>query len=298
MYLIDRRDFLKTGTAIVASLFLPKSLFAKNPKHSLHFVHADTLNSWSVTDPVAWSLENANEPILERGSERLLTLNPSDGERIVRLVTRRCRLNLLEVHPGRVDAHHWGQQAADLRPFFKSHGLARKEIEVVLRDRKKEVITTQHGDDFLYGDPIASFFDLDRYQSKWRRSYQSKWRRRFEQEGDDWLPAPGTSSGFAWDRIEDNRIPWAALKSVWRRTLPGSCLNCDKPMLLVNFGLRPTGQFNRSPNFVSVCGACRRSFPDETVKDVRAWIVANLDAEVRPGFEMIWGKRVEWDRKS
>lgn len=201
MHVIDRRDFLQTSTAIVASMFLPKRLFAKNTDHSVHFVHADTLNSWPVTDPVKWSLQNAREPILERASRRLVTLTPNDGERIVRLVTRRCHLNLLEVHADQVIVHHWGQQPADLRPFFKAHGLARKEIEVVLRERKKEVVTTQHGDDFLYGDPIASYFDL--------QLYQSKWVRRFGEEGDDCLAAPGTSSGFAWDRIEDNRIPWA-----------------------------------------------------------------------------------------
>jgi hypothetical protein len=120
MHVIDRRGFLQTSTALVASLFLPKSLFARNPDHSLHFVHADTLNSWPVADPVAWSLQNAHEPILERASERLVTLTPNVGERIIRLVTRRCSLNLLEVQPGRVDVHHWGQQPADLRPFFRS----------------------------------------------------------------------------------------------------------------------------------------------------------------------------------
>ena len=28
------------------------------------------------------------------------------------------------------------------------------------------------------------------------------------------------------------------------------------------------------------------------MKDVRSWIVANLDAEVLPDAEMIWGRRV------
>jgi hypothetical protein len=31
---------------------------------------------------------------------------------------------------------------------------------------------------------------------------------------------------------------------------------------------------------------------DHGVKDVRAWLLANLDAEVRPGFETIWNRRV------
>lgn len=70
-------------------------------------------------------------------------------------------------------------------------------------------------------------------------------------------------------------------------------MNCDGETVLVNFGLRPVGMFKRSANFVSVCGQCRRSSVDDSVKDVRSWIVANLDVEVRPDFEMVWGKRVE-----
>jgi len=70
-------------------------------------------------------------------------------------------------------------------------------------------------------------------------------------------------------------------------------LNCDGPTILTNFGLRPVGMFNRSPNFVSVCGACCRSLRDESVKDVGAWIVVNLEAEVRPDFEMGWDRRMK-----
>ena len=122
--------------------------------------------------------------------------------------------------------------------------------------------------------------------------YLSKWQRRFEQEADDWLAAPGTWSGFAWEGVEDNRIPWAALKSAWRRSAPLICLNCVTPTLLTNFGLRPVGMFNRSPNFVHVCGTCRRSFKDDTVKDVVGWMAANLDAAVWPSYEMVWDRRV------
>ena len=282
----SRRDLLKITAAAIAALILPKSLFATNPGKSFWFIHSDTGASWPVADPVQWSLENARQPILERASERLLTLTPSDGERIIRLVVRRCGLNLIELQPEYVVVQHWGQNGlADLRPFFKSHGLARQEIEIVVKDRKKETVTTQPGDGFLYGVPLAPDFPLDRFQKKWAN--------RFKQEADDWQAAPKTSSGFAWDGLEDNRIPWAALKSAWRRAAPGACLNCDGATLLVNFGLRPVGMFNRSPNFVSVCSKCCRSFTDESVKDVGAWIVKNLDVEVRPDAEMIWGKRVK-----
>jgi hypothetical protein len=59
----------------------------------------------------------------------------------------------------------------------------------------------------------------------------------------------------------------------------------------VNFGHRQVGMFKRSPNFVSVFGTCRRSFVDDSISDVPAWIVANLDVEVRPAAEMVWGRR-------
>lgn len=154
----NRRQFLQTITA--ASLIPPKSLVTRSPDDPFHFIHVDTLNSLSVVDPVAWALQNAHEPILERASERLRKLTATNGDRIIRLVTRRCRLNLVEVNPQQVVVHHWGQNRADLRPFFKAHGLTRKEIEVVLRDRKKEIVTTQYGDEFLYGDPLTSDFDL------------------------------------------------------------------------------------------------------------------------------------------
>ena len=103
------------------------------------------------------------------------------------------------------------------------------------------------------------------------------------------LASPGIKSKTTAFRGRQLQIDVA-----WRIS-PGSCLNCDQPTLLVNFGLRPTGQFNRSPNLVSACGQCRRSFRDDTVKDVRAWIVSNVDGEFRPGFEMSWTERVKWE---
>lgn len=278
-----RRDLLKSVAATLTAWLLPHRLFATTTDPHFHFIQIDTLTSWPVADPVAWALKNRDQPILERAADGLAKLTEDDGERIIRLVVRRCGLNLLELRPGTVVAHHWGQQHADLRPFFKQHGLARPEIVVELRDRKREITTTKTGDSFLYGSQIAADFPLD--------LFLSKWASLFVNEADDWQAAPGTSSGYAWEGIEDGQIPWAAMKSAWRRAAPGVCLNCDEPTLLVNFGHRQVGMFNRSPNFVSVCGACHRSFMDDSIKDVRAWIVANLDVEVRPDFEMVWGRR-------
>jgi hypothetical protein len=52
--------------------------------------------------------------VLERAAEGLRKLTPSDGERIVRLIVRRCRLNLIELHPGQVVVHRWSQQQSSL----------------------------------------------------------------------------------------------------------------------------------------------------------------------------------------
>ena len=279
----NRREFLQTTAAVAGALLLPQGIFAKTPDQRFFFIHTDTLNHWPVADPVQWSLKNTHEPILARAAEGLGKLSENDGERIIRLVVRRCSLNLLEVQPGKVVVDHWGSNRADLKPFFKSHGLARPEIEIVLRDRKKETVTTLTGDSFLYGVPLASDFDLE--------LFLSKWVRRFEKDADDLEAAPGTSSGFAWDGLPDGFIPWAAMKSAWRSG-SGDCLNCSEKMLLMNYGLRQAGMFNRSPNFVRVCVPCRRTFVDHSVNDVGGWI-ANIDAEVWPTHEMIWGKRVK-----
>jgi hypothetical protein len=284
----NRREFLQTTAAFAGAFLLPQSLFAR-PTPSFHFIHSDTLTHWPVADPVQWSLEYAHEPILERAAEGLSKLSASDADRIIRLVVRRCSLNLLELQPGRVEGDHWGSKQADLRPFFKSHGLARREVEVVLRDRKKEITHTTTGDTLLYGAPLASNLDLE--------LFKIKCEGRFKQEADDWMAAPGTSSGFAWDGLADGSIPWAALKSAWRRVTPVSCLNCEAPKFLTNFGLRQVGMFNRVGFIEYGCGQCRRSFRDESV-DVKAWMAANLDAEVRPSLEMVWGKRPKLDAKS
>lgn len=275
-----RREFLQITAAVAGSLLLPKAVFATSAS-SFFFIHADSCTSWPVADPVQWSLEHAHEPILARAAEGLSKLMAKDGDRIFRLVVRRCSLNLLELQPGSVVVDYWGSNRADLRNFFKTHGLARREIEVVLRDRKKETVTTQTGDSFLYGVLLASDFDLE--------LYQGKWERRFENESNDLEAAPGTSSGFAWDGLEDGFIPWVAMKSAWRSG-SGVCLNCSGETFLVNFGLRQVGMFNRSGFAEHVCGACRRSFGDSA--NMKAWMAASLDVDVLPEFEMVWGKRV------
>jgi len=258
-----------------------------------YFLHTPSSKSWELADPTKWCLEHADEPSLERARNRLLQLTDADSDRIIRLVTRRCNLNLIEVLAERIVVSYWGQQGpADLRPFFKAHGLTGKETSVLLCERKHEVILAKIGNDFLFGEKLADNFPLN--------AFSQKWDQREIEEADDRSAAPGTRSGYAWDGGEDNRIPWAALKSAWRRTAPFTCLNCDKPTILTNFGNPQCSMFNRSPRFIHVCGICRRSFRDELVKNVEEWMTANLDAEVLPEFKVFWGRRTkrEWTKLS
>jgi hypothetical protein len=287
MSILTRRTFLQTVLAAAASLCLPRFLLARRNPRSFWFLHTATGEVWAVDDPVRWSLTNAQQPVLERARDRLVTLDAADPQRVIRLIVRRCSLNLLELRPGRVVVHFWGTQGqGDLRPFFKQHRMTTKGVKVALLDRKREVSTTRHGDDFLFGERLAPFWP-------WK-AYWKKWQRRAVEEPDDWTAAPHTWAGFAWEGIEPHGIPWAALKSAWRRTTAPACLNCDRATILTNFGFPWCGMFNRRPLFVHACGRCRRMFEDKTVRDVPRWMVANLDATVWPAYDMVWGKRVPW----
>jgi hypothetical protein len=163
-----RRTFLQTAVAAAASLLLPRGVRAGGTSGSFWFLHAPTGESWAVEDPVVWPLEHAHEPILERARDRLVTLTAADPKRVIRLVVRPCRLNLVELRPGRVVVHHWGQQGqADLRPFFKKHSLAKQGMAVFLIDRKREVVAARPGTDFLYGTRLPQDFPPDLYRRKW-----------------------------------------------------------------------------------------------------------------------------------
>ncbi len=155
------------------------------------FLYPPTGCSWSVSDPVAWCLENSHNPLLERARERLLTLGTDDAERIIRLVTRRCGLALVHVVEGQVIVHYWSRPP-DLRPFLKWHCLARPEVRLVLWNRKCDVLTIhESGEDFLYGDPLGDDFPWLMYGTKYER-------RRLE-EADDAEPAPTWSiTNFTW----------------------------------------------------------------------------------------------------
>jgi hypothetical protein len=281
----NRREFLQVSAAIAGASFVPHSLFAAPTIPAHHFIQATTLNSWSIPNPAQWCLDHKHDPILERACDGLCSLSINEPDRIIRLVVRRCGLNLIAVKPNQVTIHHWSQQLADLRPFFKNHGLTSPDVQVTLLERKKEIVTNKTGDDFLYGLPIAQDFPIE--------LFLTKWGNRFQIEADDHQAALMTNSGFAWNGLENGQIPWSALKSAWQRSQPTSCLNCSGETILVNFGFRQVSVFNRSPNFVSVCPKCRRSFIDDSIKDVAGWMVTNLKTDFCLIGEVVWGKRVE-----
>jgi hypothetical protein len=236
---------------------------------------------------VAWSLEHAREPILERARERLVTLDAADPQRVIRLVVRRCGLNLLEIRPGRVVVHHWGQHGqGDLRPFFKQHGLARKGVQVALLDRKREVSTARHGDAFFYGERLAEAFPL--------RVYLKKWRRRGIEEPSDCHAAPCSGSNYCWEGVEQRRIPWRVLKSSWRHEGAPPCRNCDLPTLLTSFGYYACGFYKRGPTVVRICPLCRSRFEDHSPWDGPGWMLANLDGPLLPTADLMFGHPVKW----
>jgi hypothetical protein len=148
MPLPSRRSFLQAAITAVASLSFPWSLRAGGNPRSSWFLNAPTGESWQVDHPVAWCLANTSRPVLERASEGLWGLTPADDSRIMRLVTRRCRLNLIEVRATKVVVHFWGRQGrGDLRPFFERHGLARHHVGLRLllgcHSTKKQIRTPQ-----------------------------------------------------------------------------------------------------------------------------------------------------------
>ncbi|HBJ38768.1 MAG TPA: hypothetical protein DDZ51_29260 [Planctomycetaceae bacterium] len=281
--MINRREFLQCSSAIGISCIDPP--VAVPPAANYHLIQTDTLNSWSVADPIEWSLQNADQPILARAADRLGKLTNEDNERIVRLVVRRCGLNLVDIQSNQVTVHYWSDQLADLRPFFKASGLASPDVQVTLINRKTEVFAHKIGDEFRYGERLAEDFSVE--------LLTSKWHHRFVNQPDDQQAVPGSRAGFAWEGLEDGQIPWAAMKSAWRRMQPIICLNCDQPNILVNFGLPQVSFFRHAPRFISVCPKCQRSFVDDSITDVTGWMATNLDQGVRPGFRVVFGNRVE-----
>jgi hypothetical protein len=254
MFFPTRRTFLQSVVATLASFLLPRSLRSEE-RPRFWFVHAETGDSWKVIDPVAWALANFQQPILARASKGLRALTPADDQRIVRLVVRRCKLNLIEIHPGQVVVQFWGQHGqADLRPWFKQRRLAGSAVRVTLIDRKREISTVQTGDAFLYGERLAEDYPVG--------VYMKKWRRRAIEEKDDRTPAPCCYSNYCWEGIEQRRIPRRVLKSAWRHEKAPLCKNCDKPTILTTFGHIVAGFYKLEPKVVRICPLCKSRFEE------------------------------------
>jgi hypothetical protein len=282
-----RRTFLQTAVAAATSLLLQRGVRAERRSKSFWFLNTATGQAWAVDDPAAWALENARQPVLERARERLVTLDAADPQRVIRLVVRRCKLNLLELRPGRIVVHHWGQQGiADLRPFLKQHRLARKSVQVALIDRKRELATVQTGADFLFGERLANNFPANRYEEKWRR--------RATEEPDDWTPAPCSASNYCWEGVEQGLLPWRVLKSAWRHEGAPPCQNCDRPTLLTAFGSFACGLYKRAPTVVRICPLCGSRFEDHSPWDGPQWVLANLDGPLLPSADLMFGHPVKW----
>lgn len=244
--------------------------------HRHWFIHAATGTTFHVANPISWCLTHSrDEAILAPARDRLVTLGPAEADRIVRLAVRRCRLNLLDVRAERVLVHFWGPEGrADLRPFFKAHGLARPGVEVVLLRRKDEFVSLCRGDDFLFGEPSPGF--------AWG-AYQEKWDRRNEQESDDWTPAPAGLTNFSWVGMPGPSIPWAVLKSVWVREQAPTCPNCEVPQVTLRFWWRRrvwVGTLNSA--LTRGCFACRRVFVEDFSGDLLEWLVTTLDRGLWP----------------
>lgn len=286
----SRRGFLQVATALVATGTM--STPARPVQASrLHFVGES--ESWPVADPCAWALANhATLPILERARERLGTLTPDDGERALKVVLRRCPLNMVEVENNAVTVHQWTKTSrVDLRWFFKSQKLARHEVSVTVRLRKKEQAVFRRGNDFLYWDDAGNL-PLDLFAAK-RAS-------RFIREPDDNDPAPGTRSGHGWEGVPGEQIPWRALKDAWRAVPEVICPNCDTPAIMTNFGHRQVSFFNCAGALVHACPTCRRQ--DNGPKGSNSWdsraFIENLEPANRPIRFYYHGARALYPREN
>lgn len=283
----SRRGFLKAAGLAILSLALPKFLATRTNSTSFWFLHTETGEYWPVADPVSWSLDNAQLPVLARAREGLLKLTPADTVRIIRLVTRRCKLNLIEIRPERVVVHYWGQQGqGDLRPFFKTQRLARSGVNVTLIDRKRETSTVRSGEDFLYGDRLGKQVPVG--------LYVRKWRRRSIEEPEDWKAAPCSWSNYCWEGVEQRYVPWRVLKSAWKKENAPLCQNCDKPTLLITFGYFVSGFYKRESKVIRICPLCRSRFESYSPWDGPQWMVANLGEPLLPSYDIVFGRPVKW----
>jgi hypothetical protein len=191
-----------------------------------------------------------------------------------------------------VAVHCWGTQGqADLRPFLKEHGLARRSTVVTLIDRKREVSTVQRNDDYLYGERYCPLWPLNIYLL---HVYRKKWQRRFIEEPSDWKASPDGWSNYCWEGVEHRCIPWRVLKSAWRHETAPACRNCNKPTLLISFGYYVCGFYKRGPKVTRICPLCGRNFKDRSPWDGGQWMMENVDEPLLPVCDIMFGQPVRY----
>lgn len=214
-----------------------------------------------IPEPVSWLLDHLNHPMLKRANARLqASMDAPDPQRILRVVVRRCGLNLIEIHEQRIIVHYWGKTGlGDLRPFFKEKQLAKSNMEVVLIDRKRETMVFHSTDDFLYGDKVAEGFPWS--------MYQQRWQQRDTQESDDWTAAPRSYANYSWERLSARQIPWAVLKCAWQQQECPKCANCDLPLVVLSFSW-----WKGALRYRWICFECQRIFEQAP----KAWVWQRL----------------------
>jgi hypothetical protein len=170
---------------------------------------------------------------------------------------------------------------------MKAHALARADVRVLLHELKHGILVVTNGTEFLYGSPLHPAFPL--------QIYLDKWDQRDRHEPDDWTPAPHSWSNFCWPGIPPRSVPWAALKSAWRRSSAPSCMNCSGPMIVFQFGLWRATLLNLYPRFRYFCVGCKRCIEDDKLWEAEDWLRRNLEAETMPTHRRdLWGRLEPW----
>lgn len=276
-----RRGFMQAAAALVAAGSIPTEAAAA-PAPRRYFV--GPAGAWAVEDPAAWALaRRADMPELERARERLATLAPGDDVKILRVVLRRCPLSLVEVNGATVTIQHWTRPGkVDLRPFFKANALAHPDVAVTIVYRKREITEHRAGKEFLYGSPMPPDFPADAFARK-RLNCRVV-------EADDNAPVPFTASGFGWEGVPGDSIPWRALKSAWRNAPQTACPNCDQPALIRNFGYRQVSFFGFAGALVHACFRCGTE--EKSIAGCHiSWLERHLEVAHRPVDRVVFGAR-------
>jgi hypothetical protein len=105
-------------------------------------------------------------------------------------------------------------------------------------------------------------------------------------------PAPCSKSGYAWEGVPSDHIPWKALKSAWRHGAVHNCPNCDIDAMLTNFGNPQISFFGTSQKHIYSCLKCSRQFNQKPGIDFNEWTNRYLDLNVMPQYRVFWDRRI------